>query len=124
MTESEPTLSSKHYSDCCAGPGSYCPIGQLWVIGRFLNRKFNVSIKAGHGPSHSSDFNHGCGCSHQPGHPCQEFHIPSAGASRTRAFATRSSALYQLSYGTGYLLRRLPTFRKALSTERQIIDSD
>ena len=43
----------------------------------------------------------GRGCSHQPGHPSQEFHISSAGASRTRALSTGSPALYQLSYGTG-----------------------
>ena len=53
MTESEPTLSSA----CCAGPARNRPIGQFWVIGRILNRKFNVPIKAGHGPSHSTDFN-------------------------------------------------------------------
>ena len=46
----------------------------------------------------------GRGCSHQPGHPSQEFHISSAGASRTRALTTGSLAPYQLSYGTG--LRR------------------
>ena len=43
----------------------------------------------------------GRGCSHQPGHPSQEFHISSAGASRTRALTTGSPAFYQLSYGTG-----------------------
>ena len=43
----------------------------------------------------------GRGCSHQPRHPSQEFHISSAGASRTRALTTGSSTLYQLSYGTG-----------------------
>ena len=32
----------------------------------------------------------GRGCSHQPGHPSQEFHISSAGASRTRALTTGS----------------------------------
>ena len=45
----------------------------------------------------------GRGCSHQPGHPSQDFHISSAGASRTRAITTGSPALYQLSYGTGIL---------------------
>ena len=34
-------------------------------------------------------------------HPSQEFHISSAGASRTRALTAGSPALYQLSYGTG-----------------------
>ena len=53
MTEPEPTLSSA----CCAGPGPYCPIGQFRVTGRLWNRKFNVPIKTGHGPSHSTDFN-------------------------------------------------------------------
>ena len=53
MTESEPTLSSA----CCEGPGPYRPIGKFRVIGRIWNRKFNVPIKAGHGPSHSTDFN-------------------------------------------------------------------
>ena len=48
MAESEPTQSSA----CCAGPGSYRPIGQFRV-----HRKFNVPIKAGHGPSHSTDIN-------------------------------------------------------------------
>ena len=52
LTESEPTLSSA----CCAGPGPYHPIGQFRVIGRIWNPKFNVSIKAGHGPTHSTDF--------------------------------------------------------------------
>ena len=41
----------------------------------------------------------GRGCFHQPGHPSQEFHISSAGASRTRVLTTGSPALYQLSYG-------------------------
>ena len=45
----------------------------------------------------------GRGFSHQPGHPGQEFHISSAGASRTRSLTTGSPALYQLSYGTGIM---------------------
>ena len=40
-------------------------------------------------------------CSHQPGHPRQEFHILSAGASQTRALTTGSPVLYQLSYRAG-----------------------
>ena len=53
ITESEPTLSSV----CCSGPGPYRPIGQFQVIVRIYNRKFNVPIKARHGPSYSTDFN-------------------------------------------------------------------
>ena len=87
MAESEPTLSSA----CCAGPVPYRPIGQFWVIGR-------IELTST-----------GQGCSHQPGHTSQEFHISSAGASRTRALTTESPALYQLSYGTGNLvLCRIP----------------
>ena len=39
-TESEPTLSNA----CCAGPGSYRPIGQFRVIRRIKNQKLNVPI--------------------------------------------------------------------------------
>ena len=53
MTESEPMLSTA----CCAGHGPYGPIGKFWVIGIIYNWKFNVPIKAGHSPSHSTDFN-------------------------------------------------------------------
>ena len=96
MTESVPTLSSA----CCAGPGPYRPIGKFRVIGRILNRKFNVPSKPDTArPTQLTST--GRGCSHQPGHPSQEFHISRAGASRTRALTTGSPALYQLSYGTG-----------------------
>ena len=53
MTESEPLLSSA----CCAAPDPYHLIRQCRVIGTIQNRKFNVPIKAGHGASHSTDFN-------------------------------------------------------------------
>ena len=39
-------------------------------------------------------------------HLSQEFHISSAGASRTRALTTGSPALYQLSYGTASDIER------------------
>ena len=52
MTESEPTLNSA----CCAGSSPYRPIGQFRVIWRICNRKFNVPIKAGQGPSNSTEF--------------------------------------------------------------------
>ena len=50
----EPTLSIV----CCAGPDPYRPIRQFQfrVIGIIYNGKFNMLIKAGHSPSHSTDF--------------------------------------------------------------------
>ena len=42
-------------SACCAGHDLYCPIRQFRVIGGIWNPKFNASIKAGHGPSNSTD---------------------------------------------------------------------
>ena len=53
MIQAEPTLSSA----CCTGTGPYRSIVQFRVIGRIYNRKFNVPIKAGHDPSHSTDIN-------------------------------------------------------------------
>ena len=109
MTESEPTLSST----CCTGPGPYRPIGQCRVIGRIWNRKFNVSIKAGHGPSHSTDFN-------------WPRLLPPTGPSQSETpyierrsvlnpgshHCTGSPALYQVSYGTGYAKLQIICFAK------------
>ena len=53
LTEPEPTLSRA----CCAGPDSYRPMGQFRVSGEFRSQSFSMPIKAGHGQSHSTDFN-------------------------------------------------------------------
>ena len=67
--------------------------------GENLESKVNVSIKAG--PSHSTT-SPDRGCSRLsptgPSRAIREFHISSAGASRTRAITTGSPALYLLSY--------------------------
>ena len=62
--------------------------------------KFNVPFKAGHGLSHSTDFNWLRLLPPTADHPRQESQISSTGATRTRALTTGSPVLYQLSYGT------------------------
>ena len=72
-----------------------------------LFREFRIeSLTCPSNPdTHSTDFNWSrMLTAMQPGHPNQEFHISSAGASRTRALTTGSPALYQLSYGTNIKL--------------------
>ena len=68
--------------------------------------KFNVPFKAGHGLSHSTDFNWLRLLPPTADHPRQESQISSAGATQTRALTTGSPLLYQLSYRTGGLPKK------------------
>ena len=67
--ESEPTLNSA----CCTGPGPYSPIGQFWLLGQFRIKSLKCPSKLDTArPTQLTST--GRGCSHQPGHPSQEFH--------------------------------------------------
>ena len=87
-------------SACCAGPGLYRPIVRFRVIGELGIQSLTCASKPDTArptqlTSRDRDY------THQPGHPRQEFHISSAGASRTRALTTGNPVLFQQNYGTG-----------------------
>ena len=70
MTEPEPTLSSA----CCAGPGPYRLSGNPWLLGEFRIESLTCPSKPDTArPTQLTST--GRGCSHQPGHPSQEFFI-------------------------------------------------